>query len=160
MWSQFMKGKSKAKVKSKAKAKTNTATRASKPKKAAATLPAQLRELADWRTHALERMRVLILEADPEMIEERKWRKPSNPAGVPTFSHDGLVCTGETYKNTVKLTFAHGAGIPDPKRLFNASLDGNMRRAIDIPEGATIDARAFKALVQAAVARNAAAKKS
>jgi hypothetical protein len=114
----------------------------------------------DWREETLARMRDLILEADPDMIEERKWRKPSNGMkGVPVWSHDGIVCTGETYKNAVKLTFARGASIPDPSRLFNASLDGNARRAIDIHEGETIDARAFKALVKAAVARNAAPKK-
>ncbi len=104
-------------------------------------------------------MRALILEADPKMIEERKWKKPSNPAGVPTFSHDGIVCTAETYKKAVKLTFAHGASLPDPSRLFNSSLEGNMRRAIDIAEGETVNTRAFKALIKAAVARNVAAKK-
>lgn len=109
----------------------------------------------DWREETLSRMRTLILEADPAMIEERKWRKPSNRmAGVPVWSHDGIVCTGETYKTAVKLTFAHGASLPDPSRLFNASLEGGTRRAIDIHEGTTIDARAFKALVKAAVARN------
>src|SRR5688572_11999966 len=99
-------------------------------------------------------MRALILEADPEMIEERKWIKATNPLGVPVWSHGGIVCTGETYKNAVKLTFAHGASLPDPAGLFNASLEGNARRAIDIHEGETIDARAFKALVKAAVAEN------
>ena len=108
----------------------------------------------DWRGKTLDRMRALILEADPAMIEERKWQKPTNPSGVPVWSHDGIVCTGETYKNAVKLTFAHGAHLRDPTRLFNASLEGNARRAIDIHEGSTIDARAFKALVKAAVARN------
>lgn len=109
----------------------------------------------DWREETLARMRALILEADPDMVEERKWRKPSNGmAGVPVWSHDGIVCTGETYKNVVKLTFARGASIPDPSTLFNASLEGNTRRAIDIREGAKVDARAFKALVKAAVARN------
>jgi hypothetical protein len=111
--------------------------------------------LGDWRAETLDRMRTLILEADPEMIEERKWRKPSNGmTGVPVWSHNGIVCTGETYKTAVKLTFARGASIPDPSRLFNSSLDGNTRRAIDIHEGETIDARAFKALVKAAVAGN------
>ena len=109
-----------------------------------------------WREETLERMRALIVDADPKMIEERKWKKPSNPAGVPVWSHDGIVCTGETYAKYVKLTFANGAEVPDPKGLFNASLEGNMRRAIDIREGDTIDARAFKALVKAAVARNRA----
>ena len=114
----------------------------------------------DWREQTLARMRALILEADPEMIEERKWRKPSNGmAGVPVWSHDGIVCTGETYKKVVKLTFAKGAKIPDPSRLFNSSLEGNLRRAIDIPEGGKIDASAFKALVKAAVAQNAPAAK-
>jgi hypothetical protein len=105
-------------------------------------------------------MRTLIIEADPEMIEERKWRKPSNGmVGVPVWSHNGIVCTGETYKAIVKLTFAQGASIPDPSRLFNSSLEGNTRRAIDIHEGEKVDARAFRALVKAAVARNGRAAK-
>lgn len=117
------------------------------------------RDLRDWREDTLDRMRALIMEADPEMIEERKWRKPSNAmAGVPVWSHDGIVCTGETYTKVVKLTFAQGASLRDPARLFNSSLEGNTRRAIDIREGQQVDARAFKALVKAAVARNAAAK--
>jgi hypothetical protein len=110
---------------------------------------------ADWRDETLARMRALILEADREMIEERKWKKPSNGmVGVPVWSHDGIVCTGETYKKVVKLTFARGAGIPDPSRLFNSSLGGNTRRAIDTHEGEKIDARAFKALIKAAVVQN------
>lgn len=114
----------------------------------------------DWREAILDRMRALILEAAPEMREERKWRKPSNGMkGIPVWSHDGIVCTGETYRNYVKLTFAHGASLPDPSGLFNASLDGNARRAIDIREGGTIDARAFKALVKAAVTENRAVRK-
>src|SRR6187455_865361 len=114
----------------------------------------------DWREGTLARMRTLIIEADPEMIEERKWRKPSNGmVGVPVWSHNGIVCTGETYKAIVKLTFAQGASIPDPSRLFNSSLEGNMRRAIDIHEGEKVDARAFRALVKAAVARNGRAAK-
>ena len=113
------------------------------------------RESGDWRDETLARMRALILEAAPEMSEERKWRKPSNGmAGVPVWSHDGIVCTGETYKNVVKLTFAKGASLPDPSRLFNSSLEGNTRRAIDIHEGEQIDARAFKALIKAAVVHN------
>jgi hypothetical protein len=109
----------------------------------------------DWREETLDRMRALMLEADPEIVEERKWRKPSNGMkGVPVWSHNGIVCTGETYKTAVKLTFAHGASLPDPSRLFNASLEGNTRRAIDIHEGEKVDARAFKALVKAAVAGN------
>ena len=117
------------------------------------------RDMEDWREETLDRMRALILEADPEMIEERKWRKPSNPAGVPVWSHNGIVCTGETYTKVVKLTFARGATIPDPSHLFNSSLEGNTRRAIDIHEGETVDARAFKALVKVAVAQNGLAAK-
>ncbi len=117
-------------------------------------------DLGDWRDATLERMRALILEADPQMIEERKWKKASNDmAGVPVWSHDGIVCTGETYKKAVKLTFAHGAALPDPKGLFNSSLEGNTRRAIDIHEGESVDARAFKALVKAAVTLNGASAK-
>jgi hypothetical protein len=103
-------------------------------------------------------MRALILAADPEMIEECKWVKPTNPLGVPVWSHAGIVCTGEVYKEAVKLTFARGASLPDPKGLFNASLDGNMRRAIDLHEGQRVDATAFKALVKAAVALNEGVK--
>jgi hypothetical protein len=111
--------------------------------------------LGDWRAETLAHVRALILEADPEMIEERKWRKPSNAmAGIPVWSHNGIVCTGEKYTKVVKLTFARGASIPDPSRLFNSSLGGNTRRAIDIHEGEEVDADAFKALVKAAVARN------
>ena len=109
----------------------------------------------DWREVTLSRMRALILQADPGMIEERKWRKASNGmAGVPVWSHNGIVCTGEAYTKVVKLTFAQGARIPDPSRLFNSSLEGNTRRAIDIHEGEKVDATAFKALVKAAVAHN------
>ena len=107
----------------------------------------RIRDLGDWRGETLARMRTLILEADPKMTEEWKW---SNPV----WSHDGIVCTGEAYTKAVKLTFARGASIPDPSRLFNSSLEGNTRRAIDIREGEEVDARAFKALVKAAVARN------
>lgn len=114
----------------------------------------------DWRDETLERMRALIVAADPEMVEERKWRKPSNGMkGVPVWSHHGIVCTGETYKSVVKLTFAQGASLADPSRLFNASLEGNMRRAIDIREGETVNAAAFKKLVRAAVVHNGRAKK-
>ena len=146
MWSEYFMSKPKAKLKARAKSKAKAKTVAPPAK--------QLRDLADWRQLTLARMRALILEADPEMVEERKWVKKTNPAGVPVFSHDGIVCTGETYKKAVKLTFAHGASLPDPANLFNAGLDGNVRRAIDIPEGATVDANAFTALVRAAVARN------
>ncbi|HEY0241434.1 MAG TPA: DUF1801 domain-containing protein [Gemmatimonadaceae bacterium] len=112
-------------------------------------------EAGDWRSETLDRMRTLIMEADPEMTEERKWKKPSNAMkGVPVWSHDGIVCTGETYKNAVKLTFAKGASIPDPSGLFNSSLEGSTRRAIDIPKGGKVDERAFKTLVKAAVKQN------
>jgi hypothetical protein len=115
-----------------------------------------IRDKGDWRKETLERMRALILEADPEMIEERKWKKPSNAMkGVPVWYHDGIVCTGETYAKAVKLTFARGASLPDPSHVFNASLEGGTRRAIDIHEGEKVDARAFRALVKAAVAENA-----
>ena len=110
---------------------------------------------ADWREQTLDRIRALILEADPEMIEERKWRKPSNGmAGVPVWSHNGIVCTGETYKSYVKMTFAKGAFAKDPSGLFNSSLEGNLRRAIDFHEGDKIDEKALKALIRAAVALN------
>jgi hypothetical protein len=108
----------------------------------------------DWRGEMLARLRALIMEADPEMTEERKWIKPSNPAGVPTFSHNGLVCTGETYKNVVKITFAKGAALPDPSGLFNSSLEGNTRRAIDFREGDELDEEALKTLIRAAVKLN------
>jgi len=125
------------------------------------TANAGITELADWRALTLARVRTLIQQALPGVIEEVKWRKPSNPAGVPTWSHDGILCTGETYKDKVKVTFAMGASLADPAGLFNATLDGNARRAIDIHEGETIDARAFKALVKAAAALNGSkAKKS
>lgn len=117
-------------------------------------IDAKLAGTPDWRGEALSRMWGLLREADPDGVEELKWRKESNPGGVPTWSHNGLVCTGETYKDKVKLTFAKGASLPDPKRLFNASLDGGTRRAIDISEGETVDAEAFKALVKAAVSLN------
>ena len=109
---------------------------------------------ADWRADLLSRLRALVMEADPEMTEERKWVKPTNPAGVPTFSHNGLVCTGETYKSVVKMTFAKGASLPDPSGLFNSSLEGNTRRAIDFREGNEVDEEALKALIRAAVASN------
>jgi hypothetical protein len=109
----------------------------------------------DWREETLDRIRALILEANPEMIEERKWRKPSNGmAGVPVWSHQGIVCTGETYKNYVKMTFAKGAFVKDPSGLFNSSLQGNLRRAIDFHEGDKLDEKALKALIRAAVALN------
>ena len=145
-----------------AKPKAKGTSRASRPRKSDTKFGAKVMKpaLGDWREETLAHMRALILEADPEMIEDRKWKKPSNKmAGVPVWSHNGIVCTGETYKKTVKLTFAQGASVPDPSRLFNASLEGGTRRAIDIHEGETVDAGAFKALVKAAVAQNDAPAK-
>ena len=113
-------------------------------------------EPGDWRAATLQRIRELIHEADPEVVEEVKWVKPSNPAGVPTWSHDGIICTGEIYAAKVKLTFANGAELDDPTKLFNSSLTGGTRRAIDLVEGADVDPGAFKALIRAAVDRNAA----
>jgi hypothetical protein len=147
--------------------KTSSAKKSAATKKAPATtrsrkpaalkkIDERIRDRGDWRAEILARMRALILEADPEMIEERKWKKPSNAmTGVPVWSHHGIVCTGETYTKAVKLTFARGASVPDPSRLFNSSMEGNMRRAIDIHEGEKVDAGAFKTLVKAAVALNA-----
>ena len=154
-----------------AKAKAKRTPRPSKPRKSGTTsksppkavatgepasrlIDQRIRDLGGWRGETLARMRALILEADPEMTEDCKWIKPTNPLGVPVWSHHGIVCTGEAYTKVVKLTFARGAGIPDPSRLFNSSLEGNTRRAIDIHEGEKVDAGAFKALVKAAVAKN------
>jgi hypothetical protein len=117
-------------------------------------IDARIKELGDWRGETLARVRRLIHEADPEVVEQVKWRKPSNPAGVPVWSHDGIICTGETYKNVVKLTFAKGASLADPSGLFNSSLEGNTRRAIDLREGDEIDDQALQALIHAAVALN------
>jgi hypothetical protein len=124
----------------------------------AGLIAARVAELGDWRWQALARIRALIREADPEVVEELKWRKPTNPAGVPTWSHAGILCTGDAFKGKVKLTFAKGASLPDPARLFNASLEGNVTRAIDIGEGARIDEEALKGLVRAAVAHNLATR--
>lgn len=112
--------------------------------------------LGDWRGTALARLRALIREADPDIVETVKWRKPTNPAGVPVWEHAGIVCTGETYKDKVKLTFANGAALADPPGLFNSSLDGNIRRALDLFEGDEVDAGAFRALVCEAVEANLA----
>ena len=114
----------------------------------------RIRSLRGWRAEILAKVRRLIHEADPDIMEECKWIKPSNPLGVPVWSHAGIVCTGETYKQVVKLTFARGASLADSRGLFNSSLDGNTRRAVDIREGEVLDAEAFKALIQAAVAEN------
>jgi len=154
-----------------AKPKGKGASRASKPLKAGAKaktasasaggrIDAQSRSKGDWRAEALAAVRRMIREADPEITEEVKWVKPSNPMGVPTWSHAGIVCTGETYKDKIKLTFAKGASLDDPTGLFNAGLDGGTRRAIDIREGEALDGKAFKALVKAAAAENVRASAS
>jgi hypothetical protein len=129
-------------------------SRAVNTKSASRLIDQRIRELGGWRGETLARMRALIQQAEPDIVEECKWIKPTNPLGVPVWSHAGIVCTGETYTKVVKLTFARGATIPDPTRLFNSSLEGNTRRAIDIHEGDKINARAFKALVKAAAAQN------
>jgi hypothetical protein len=116
----------------------------------------RIAELGGWRGEMLARVRRLIKQADPAVVEQVKWRKPSNPSGVPVWEHAGIVCTGESYRDKLKLTFAAGAELDDPAGLFNASLDGNTRRAIDLHEGEAVDEAAFKALVRAAVARNVA----
>ncbi|MEO7364801.1 MAG: DUF1801 domain-containing protein [Sphingomicrobium sp.] len=123
-------------------------------------IDARIEALGDWRGETLAKVRSLIKQADSQIIEEVKWRKPSNAmSGVPVWSNAGIICTGETYKDKVKLTFAKGAALDDPSRLFNSSLEGNTRRAIDIREGDAINETAFTALVQAAVAENGSAKK-
>jgi hypothetical protein len=134
------------------KAVKKTTAKKAAPKKVAAS--------ADWRRATIARVRALIKEADPEATEEAKWKKAANPAGVPTWSHDGIICTGETYKDKVKLTFAQGAKLKDPAKLFNANDTGATRRAIDIPEGAKLNETAFKALIKAAVTLNTAKKKT
>lgn len=128
------------------------------PESGSSAVDAKINKLGDWRGKTLARVRKLIHEADPGIEEECKWVKPSNPAGVPVWSHDGIVCTGETHKQVVKLTFARGASLEDPKKLFNSSLEGNVRRAIDLREGHKIDETAFKQLIRAAVAANSAAR--
>ena len=120
---------------------------------ASAIIDARIKELGDWRGKMLAKVRAIIHEADPEIVEEWKWVKPTSP-GTPVFSHGGIVCTGETYKNVVKMTFAKGAALKDPSGLFNSSLDGNARRAIDIHEGDKVDEAALKDLIRAAVALN------
>jgi len=121
---------------------------------AAAKITQRIADLDDWRGETLTLLRQLIHEADPDIVEEWKWEKPAS-GGTPVFSHDGIVCTGESYKQVVKLTFARGAALDDPKKVFNSSLEGNVRRAIDIREGETINKTAFKALIRAAVKANA-----
>jgi len=126
---------------------------ASQGQSASGLISKRIAELGDWRGETLSRMRTLIKKADPDVVEEWKWVKPTKP-GTPVWSHDGIICTGESYKSVVKLTFAKGASLKDPARLFNSSLDGNVRRAIDIREGEEVDESAFKALVRQAVALN------
>jgi len=130
---------------------------ASNDQSASEIISARIAELRDWRGKTLSRMRKLIQEADPDVVEEWKWAKATSP-GVPVWSHDGIICTGESYKNAVKLTFAKGASLKDPAHLFNSSLDGNVRRAIDIHEGEDVDPSAFKTLVRQAVALNTSGK--
>jgi len=130
---------------------------ASQGQSASELISKRITELGDWRGETLSRMRKLIKEADPDVVEEWKWVKPTKP-GTPVWSHDGIICTGESYKNVVKLTFAKGASLKDPARLFNSSLEGNTRRAIDIHEGEEVDESAFKALVRQAVALNSSGK--
>lgn len=121
-------------------------------------IDAKIAALGGWRGELLARLRRLILEADPDMVETVKWVKPTNPSGVPVWEHDGIVCTGETYRDKVKLTFAKGAALDDPSNLFNASLEGNARRALDLFEGGAVDEDAFKALIRSAVALNVSDK--
>ena len=137
-------------------------TKASKGEDPSARLiDARIKKLGDWRGETLARVRALIKEAAPDVVEEVKWRKPSNGMlGVPVWEHDGIICTGETYKAAVKLTFANGAAVDEPSGLFNSSLEGNVRRAIDIHEGEKINEKAFKALIRAAVALNTSKKKA
>jgi hypothetical protein len=123
------------------------------PGSASESIDARIRELGDWRGEMLSRLRALVKAADPEVVEEWKWAKATSP-GVPVWSHDGIICTGETYKEHVKMTFAKGASLEDPSGLFNSSLEGNVRRAIDLHEGDTLNASAFKALIREAVALN------
>ena len=130
---------------------------ASQEQSASELISKRIAELGDWRGETLSRMRQLIKKADPDVVEEWKWVKPTKP-GTPVWSHGGIICTGESYKNVVKLTFAKGASLKDPARLFNSSLDGNVRRAIDIHEGEEVDESAFTALVRQAVALNSSAK--
>jgi hypothetical protein len=135
-----------------------TRSASSKVQSAREQIDRTLAELGDWRGETLSRMRKLIKEADPDVVEEVKWSKPSSP-GVPVWSHDGIICTGESYKSTVKLTSAKGASLKDPAKLFNSSLEGKVRRAIDIHAGEEVDAGAFKELIRAAVALNTSGRK-
>jgi hypothetical protein len=137
-------------MKKKTTVKKSATTKSASPSR---QIDAKIKELDDWRGKTLSRVRALIKQADPEVVEEWKWKKPSSP-GVPVWSHDGGICTGETYKSVVKLTFFKGASLKDPSGLFNSSLEGNTRRAIDLHEGDEINADAFKTLIRAAAALN------
>lgn len=139
---------------------TKTTPSNSRLKAQAAPKAAKPAQASDWRAETLEHIRAIIQQVDPDIIEEVKWRKPTNPAGVPVWSHNGIICTGETYKGVVKMTFAKGASLPDPVGLFNSSLEGNTRRAIDIREGDKINERALKALIRAAIDLNSGGKTS
>ena len=130
-------------------------TTARRPASASRSSDADITAPGDWRGELLARIRALITQADPEIVEERKWKKASNPMGVPVWSRHGILCTGETYRNAVKMTFFRGASLQDPSRVFNSGLEGNARRAIDFHEGDPIDERALKALIRAAVKLNA-----
>ena len=132
---------------------------AAKTKSPSQLIDAKIEKLGDWRSETFRRLRALIHDADSQVVETLKWAKASNPLGVPVWEHDGILCTGETYKDKVKLTFAQGAALHDPSGLFNSSLDGNVRRAIDFHEGDKINANALKALIRAAVALNTAKSK-
>src|SRR5262249_38360484 len=154
-----MKKAKKAEKTKPAKKTKSASTEAKGGESPARLIEARLKALGGWRGETLAHVRALIKQADPDVVEEVKWRKPSNGMlGVPVWEHAGIICTGETYKAAVKLTFAYGALLDDPSGLFNASLDGNMRRAIDFHEGDKIDEKAFKALIRSAVARNTSPK--
>jgi len=146
--------RSKSTSKAGAKAKRGAEPKRANENAASCLIDERIESLGGWRAETLAEVRRLIHEADPDIVEECKWIKPTNPLGVPVWCHAGIVCTGETYSNVVKLTFARGASIPDPSRLFNSSLEGNTPRAIDIHEGEKVDAGSFKALMKAAVAQN------
>ena len=146
--------KSKSPPKASAKTRASAEAKRASAKAASGQIDERIRSLGGWRGRTLAEVRRLIHEADPQILEDCKWIKPTNPLGVPVWSHAGIVCTGEAYKEVVKLTFLRGASLADPRRLFNSSLQGNTRRAIDIREGEALDAEAFKALIQAAVAEN------
>ena len=146
--------KSKSSPKAGAKARPGAEAKLANENAASRLIGERIRSLGGWRAETLAEVRRLIHEADPNIVEECKWIKPTNPLGVPVWSHAGIVCTGEAYNQVVKLTFARGASLEDPRGLFNSSLEGNTRRAIDIREREVLDAEAFKALIQAAVAEN------